>query len=259
MLDSAAARVDRLRPLAGGLERRAAATPPPRPFATVAPAETVGVIAELKRRSPSAGPIHQTLDLVGHARAYAAGGAVAISVLTETQHFGGSLDDLERVSAAVPLPVLRKDFIVDELQLLEARIAGAAAVLLIARVLPPVRLRALLVEAHRLGLAAVVEVHASEELDAARRAEARIVGVNSRNLDDFTIDRAAAERLLRRVPADVLAVGESGIESRADVERLAAAGADLVLVGTSLARLADPRAAVRALTGVPRRSRGVAA
>jgi indole-3-glycerol phosphate synthase len=219
----------------------------------------VGVIAEVKRWSPSAGAIRAVLDAVAHARAYAAGDAVAISVLTEEAHFGGSLEDLSRVVEAVELPVLRKDFILDELQLLEARAAGAAAVLVIARILTPARLRDLTREARRLGLGVLLEVHTTAELNAALEVEGATVGVNSRDLDSFAVDLATAERLLPLVPPEVVAVAESGIETRSDVERMAAAGADHVLVGTALARLAEPGPAVRALGGVPRCQRAATA
>jgi indole-3-glycerol phosphate synthase len=169
------------------------------------------------------------------------------------------VDDLQRVAAAVPLPVLCKDFILDELQLVEARAAGASAALLIARIVAGARLRELIEAAGKLGLGVLVEVHTVHELDAAIAAGAAVVGVNNRDLDTLTVDLSSGERVLRAVPRNLVAVGESGIETRADVERLAAAGADLILVGTSLARLTDPQAAVRALCGVPRRARGRAA
>jgi indole-3-glycerol phosphate synthase len=163
------------------------------------------------------------------------------------------------VTTAVPLPVLCKDFIVDEVQLLEARAAGASAALLIARIVDGPRLRELIKAASNVELGVLVEVHTVHELDSAIAAGAAVVGVNNRDLDSLAVDLSHGERVLRAVPRNLVAVSESGIESRADVERLAAAGADLVLVGTSLARLADPQAAVRALCGVPRRARGAAA
>jgi len=252
-------RVARLQPQRGELEHRAANVSPPRFFGGLAPDGSVGVIAEVKRRSPATGAIHADLDPVAHARAYAAGGAVAISVLTEPQHFGGSLDDLRGVAGAVPVPVLCKDFILDELQLLAARAAGASAVLLIARILTATRLRELIAAASRLELGVLVEVHSVDELDGAIAAGAAMVGVNNRDLDSFEVDLASGERVLRAVPRHLVAVSESGIESRADVERLAAAGADLVLVGTALVRLADPRTAVHALCGVLRHPRRMAA
>ena len=249
-------RVAGLRPLARDLERRAAAAPTAPAFARALAGRTVGVIAEVKRRSPSAGTIHADLDPVAHAQGYARGGAAAISVLTDELHFGGSLDDLARVAGAVQVPVLRKDFILDELQLLEARAAGASGVLLIVRALAPDRLRALAGAALGQGLGILVEVHSAAELELALGVGPTAVGVNSRDLATFTVDLERAEGLVAQVPASVPAIAESGIETRADVERLAAAGADLVLVGTSVARTSDPEAAVRALTGVRRQGRG---
>jgi indole-3-glycerol phosphate synthase len=238
------------------IERAAAAAPAPPPFApALRQGTTVGVIAEVKRRSPSAGGIREDLDPVAHARAYVSGGAVALSVLTDERHFGGSLDDLQRVAEAVAVPTLRKDFILDELQLHEARAAGASAALLIARILEPRRLDALAAAARGLGLGVLIEVHTAAELEAALSAGPAAVGVNSRDLDSFTVDLAVAERLLPLVPAGIPAVAESGIGARADVARLAAAGADAVLVGTSVARSGDPAAAVRALAGVRRTGR----
>ncbi len=248
-------RVAALQGHAPDLARRAAAAPPPRPFLPVPLGRTVGVVAEIKRRSPSQGSIRNNLDPVSHARAYARGGAVAISVLTDEAHFGGSLADLSQVAAAVSLPVLRKDFIIDETQILEARAAGASAVLLIVRVLPPERLSALAAAAARHQLGTLVEVHSAAELEAALAVGPAAVGVNARDLTTLTVDLRAAEAVVARVPPAIPVVAESGIEDRTDVERLAAAGADFVLVGTSLARRSDPEAAVRALSGVPRHPR----
>src|SRR5213593_24068 len=162
-------RVDALKERAGELERAAQKGPPIRPFPG-APAPTVGLIAEVKRRSPSQGAIREDLDPVAHARGYVRGGAVAVSVLTDEAHFGGSLDDLARVAAAVPVPVLRKDFILDELQIMEARAAGASAVLLIARILEPDRMKALARAAQQWGLATLIEVHDAGELEPALAA-----------------------------------------------------------------------------------------
>src|SRR5216684_79540 len=223
-------RIAGLRGEARQLARRAAAAPEPRPFARALAGPAVGVIAEVKRRSPSAGAIREDLDPVAHAVAYERGGARAISVLTDELHFGGSLDDLARVAQAVGLPVIRKDFILDELQLFEARAAGASAVLLIVRALAPEALAALARAAASLGLAVVAEIHAAADL-------------------------APAERLVASVPGGVPVIAESGIETRGDVERMAAAGADLVLVGTAVARTGDPAAAVAALVGVARSAR----
>src|SRR2546425_1799315 len=248
-------RVAELRPRASELERRAAQAPAPPRFADALRGPAVGVIAEVKRRSPSAGAIAPDLDPVAHAAAYARGGAVAVSVLTDESHFGGSLEDLERVAREVPVPALRKDFILDELQLLEARAAGASAVLLIVRALAAARLRQLARTARELELGVLVEVHTERELDAALAVDPTALGVNSRDLATFAIDLALAERLVARVPASVPVVAESGIAARAEVERFARAGADLVLVGTALARTVDPARAVEALCGVPRHSR----
>jgi len=248
-------RVAALQGKARELERRALAAPAPRPLAAALVGATVGVVAEVKRRSPSAGAIREDLDPVEHARAYARGGAVALSVLTDEAHFGGSLDDLARVARAVTVPVLRKDFILDELQLLEARAAGASAVLLIVRALDDAHLSLLARAARGLGLGVVVEVHSEGELVRALETDPTAVGVNSRDLATFDVDLGVAERLVARVPPHVPAVAESGIETRADVERLAAAGADVVLVGTSVARSSRPEAAVRALVGVARKRR----
>jgi len=245
-------RVASLRPRARELERAAAAAASPLPFERGLHGTSIGVIAEIKRRSPSAGDIRKDLDPVTLGKAYVAGGAVALSVLTEGRHFGGSLEDLHRVTRAVAVPALLKDFVLDELQLLEARAAGASAVLLIARILEPARLIALSREACRMALGVLVEVHSPLELGQALAAEPTAVGVNSRDLDSFAVDLGLVETLLPRVPRDMPAVAESGIETPADVRRVAAAGADMVLVGTSVARATDPTAAVRALGGVPR-------
>ena len=244
-------RVAALQGSAPELQRRAANVPPARPFPGPL-GKAIGVIAEVKRRSPSQGTIRTDLDPVEHARAYVRGGAVAVSVLTDEAHFGGSLADLSRVAAAVPVPVLRKDFILDELQILEARAAGAAAVLLIARVLSAERLRALAASARAAGLASLVEVHAADELGPALAARPTVIGVNARDLSTFAVDASNAMAVMRRVPAGVAVIAESGIETRQDVERFAAAGADFVLVGTSVARRSDPEEAVRNLCGVTR-------
>ncbi len=243
-------RVEALKERAAEIDRAARKAPPIRPFPQ--PAATVGVIAEVKRRSPSQGAIREDLDPIAHAIAYARGGAVAVSVLTDEAHFGGSIDDLKGVAAAVAVPALRKDFIIDAVQIHEARVAGASAVLLIVRVLRREQLLTLAREVRAFGMVSLIEVHAEAELDAALAAGPAVLGINARDLDTFAVDPRAAEALIARVPADVSVVGESGVETRADVERFAAAGADFVLVGTSVARTADPESAVRALTGVRR-------
>src|SRR5437773_7397144 len=187
-------RVASLRTQARELARRAAAAPAPLPFARALPGRDVGVIAEVKRRSPSAGAIREDLDPVAHARAYIRGGAVAISVLTDEAHFGGSLDDLARVAAAVPVPVLRKDFILDELQIMEARAAGASAVLLIARILEPDRMKALARAAQQWGLATLIEVHDAGELEPALAARPGVLGINARDLSTFVVDLDGAKQ-----------------------------------------------------------------
>jgi len=245
-------RVEALKPKTRELERAARAGPPVRPFPKREP--TVGVIAEVKRRSPSQGAIKQDLDPVTHASAYARGGGVAVSVLTDEAHFGGSIDDLRRVVAAVAVPALRKDFVIDESQVFEARAAGASAVLLIARALSSSRLQSLAQVVRDCDMVPLVEVHAERELDAALAAGPNVLGVNARDLDTFVVNARAAEQLIARVPSSMLVVGESGVETRGDVERFAAAGADFVLVGTSVARTADPESAVRALVGVQRQT-----
>src|SRR6267143_5389221 len=243
-------RVEALKGRAAELERRAAAAPPVRRLQT--PTDAVGLIAEVKRRSPSQGDIRTDLDPVQHARAYVRGGAVAVSVLTDEAHFGGSLDDLERVAAAVPVPVLRKDFILDELQIMEARAAGASAILLIVRALAPERLQALARSAAAWHLPTLIEVHSAAELEPALAAGPGAIGVNARDLATFAVDLRRAEAVIRDVPKNVAGVAESGIESRADGERDAAAGAEFVLVGTSVARQKDPERDVQALVDVKR-------
>ncbi len=212
----------------------------------------IAVIAEVKRRSPSKGEINAALSASAQAVAYAAGGAAAISVLTEPQHFGGSLTDLADARAAVSIPLLRKDFVLDRSQLWEARAAGASGVLLIARALEPALLDELAAEAIAMGLEPLVEVRSEGELARALATEAPVLGVNQRDLETLVVDPAVAERLLPLVPRARVAVSESGVRDRAGVERAAASGADAVLVGSALSAAADPSAAVRALTGVPR-------
>lgn len=248
------ARVAALQERAGEWQRRAEDGPPIQPFPGVV-GSAIGVIAEVKRRSPSQGAIRENLDPVAHARAYVRGGAVAVSVLTDEAHFGGSIDDLRLVAADVAVPVLRKDFVLNEVQIFEARAAGASAVLLIARILTPGQLVALARMVRSMHMEPLIEMHAPSELDAALAAGPSVLGVNARDLDTFVVDLAAAEDLIRRVPAGVPVVAESGVEERTDVERLAAAGADFILVGTSVARQDDPEDAVRALTGVQRQPR----
>src|SRR5437763_1395159 len=211
-----------LRSRARELDRRARATPDPRLFAPALAGREVGVIAEVKRRSPSAGAIREDLDPVAHARAYVRGGAVSISVLTDELHFGGSLDDLAQVASAVPVPVLRKDFILDELQLYEARAAGASAVLLIVRALTSDGLRVLARAARDQGLGVLVEVHSVSELEPALGVDPTAVGVNSRDLATSDLDLGRAERLVGLVPGGVAVIADGGTATRADADRGAA-------------------------------------
>ncbi len=237
------------------LEREAGAAPRPPSFASALRREGVAVIAEVKRQSPSAGVIRADLVPAERAATYAAAGAAAISVLTDGPFFGGSIDDLRAAVARVRVPVLRKDLILDELQIVEARAAGAAAVLLIVRVLERRRLESLIRFAATQPLDALVEVHTERELTRALEAGATIIGVNSRDLDTFRIDVAAAWSLLAKVPADRVAIAESGMKSLADVERAAAAGADAVRVGTALSSADAPGTLVAQISKVGRRGR----
>ena len=244
------------------LERRRATTPaadlraaladvdPPRDPMPHFRAPGSSVIAEVKRRSPSKGDLADIPDPADLARRYAAGGAAAISVLTEERRFGGSLADLRSVRAAVDVPVLRKDFVVEPYQLLEARASGADLALLIVAALSDDLLEALYDEARELGLTALVEVHDESETERAVVLGAELVGVNARNLKTLAVDDATFGRLAPLVPADRVLVAESGIGSRDDVSRFVAEGARVVLVGEALVKDGDPEGAVRAMTGV---------
>jgi len=210
---------------------------------------TVNVIAECKRRSPSRGVLAPVYDPVAQARAYAEGGAAAISVLTEPSFFDGDLAHLAAVRQAVDVPLLRKDFVVDRYQLLEAVVHGADAVLLIVSALAPDALGRLHDAARALGLAVLVEVHDEPELDTALRMGARLVGVNNRNLRTLAVDRAVSERLAPRFPADVVAVSESGLAGPGDVSRMRALGYRAFLVGERLMTSSTPALDLRALRG----------
>lgn len=227
----------------------------PRGFAAALrrPSE-VRLLAEVKRRSPSAGDIRPGADPVEVARAYVEGGAAALSVLTDRDYFGGDLAFLRAVRGAVDIPVIRKDFLIDPVQVWEARAAGADAVLLIARILEQPLLEELHGLARALGMDVLVEAHTEAELDRALAAGATLVGVNNRDLDTFATDLDLSLRLAPRVPAAITYVAESGIRTAADVDRLGAAGVDAILVGESLMRQADLRAAAAALAGRPRRA-----
>jgi indole-3-glycerol phosphate synthase len=245
-------RVEALRARERDLGRQAGRRSTPPSFRMALERGGVAVIAEVKRKSPSKGWIKAGLGTVEQARAYHAGGAAAISILTEPNHFDGSTADLETVGSEVHIPLLKKDFHVDTIQLLEARAAGASAVLLIARALRQSDLARLMADADRLLLDALVEVRDRAELRRALDAGATIVGINNRNLETLEIDPRTSEELLPLIPPGVIAIAESGVSRREDVERAAAAGADAVLVGSALSAAEDPTGAVRGLTGVVR-------
>ncbi|MEW6224103.1 MAG: tryptophan synthase subunit beta [Chloroflexota bacterium] len=235
-----------------GLRRALAAAPAPRPIAEALADPGLHLIAEVKRRSPSAGAIAAADDAVARARAYAAGGAAAISVLCEPHWFGGSVDDLRAVRAAVPVPVLAKEFIVDPRQLALLRAAGADLVLLLAVLHPAARLARLVGQALDLGLEPLVEAHDARELESALATGARLVGINSRDLRTLDVDPERAVRLRGLVPEDRLAIAESGVRDQATVARWRATGFDAALVGEALMRSADPAAAARAFVAAGR-------
>ncbi len=211
----------------------------------------LSIIAEHKRRSPSAGAIREASSVAEIARAYEAGGAAAMSVLTEERNFGGSLEDLREAAAACGLPLLRKDFIVDSYQLHEASSAGASAVLLIVAALPAATLAELHRTARELSLDILVEVHDAGELDVAFAIGAELIGVNNRDLRDFSVDPRRTYALLPLMAPGTIVVSESGIGTAADLAALAAAGADGALIGERLMRTADPAQALRELRGEP--------
>jgi indole-3-glycerol phosphate synthase len=222
--------------------------PPPRPFEGSLRRTRPAVIAEYKRSSPSAGAIAEP-DVAGQARAYEEGGAAAISVLTEPTRFDGALADLRAVRLAVDLPVLRKDFLVHPAQVIESRAAGADAVLLIAAALSELELKAMLAVANDLGLDALVETHSAGDLAKALATDAPVVGVNARDLETLEVDVERALAMLPDVPPDRVAVLESGVSTREEVERAIDAGARGVLVGEALMRSPDPGATIRSLRG----------
>ncbi|HEY0639221.1 MAG TPA: indole-3-glycerol phosphate synthase TrpC [Pseudonocardiaceae bacterium] len=230
------------------MKARAAAAPEPRDaLAALRDLPGIGVVAEVKRRSPSKGQIAVIDDPAWLAKEYAAGGARMISVLTEGRHFGGSLADLDAVRAAVDLPLLRKDFIVSPYQVHEARAHGADVVLLIVAALEQNALEALLDRVESLGMTALVEVHTGEEADRALEAGAKLIGVNARNLHTLEVDRDVFGRIAAGLPNETLRIAESGVRGTADLLAYAGAGADAVLVGEGLVTSGDPRLAVTQL------------
>jgi indole-3-glycerol phosphate synthase len=225
-----------------------------RPFREALARPGLSVIAEHKRRSPSAGAIREDLTLEDVVRAYERGGAAALSILTEEAHFGGSLEDLRAGRAATTLPILRKDFVVDPYQLLEALAAGADAVLLIVAALTESELAELHQAARELGLAALVEVHDRSELELAAATGADLIGINNRDLTTLEVDTRRTLELAPHVPEGAVTVAESGFRHAAELARLTEAGVDAVLVGEALMRSPDVEAACRALTsGIPPR------
>ncbi|HEX2774489.1 MAG TPA: indole-3-glycerol phosphate synthase TrpC [Micromonosporaceae bacterium] len=229
------------------VRRRAAAAPPPRDAYAALRRPGVGVIAEVKRASPSRGTLAEIPDPADLAGLYADGGARCISVLTESRWFGGSLDDLAAVRAAVDIPVLRKDFIVSSYQVHEARAYGADIVLLVVAALEQQVLSGLLDRIESLGMTALVEVHDEEEADRALEAGARVIGVNARNLRTLEVDRSVFERIAPGLPSRIVKVAESGVRGPHDLIRYASAGADAVLVGEGLVTQKSPREAVAEL------------
>ena len=254
-------RAEALLPMQSDLERTAAGLPR-MGFAAALRRSDVAVVAEVKRRSPSKGWINANISAVDQAEAYAAGGAAAISVLTEPESFGGSIEDLVAIRATVDVPVLKKDFHVEPIQLIEAAAIGASAALLIVRALSPESLIEMTATADDLGLEVLLEVRDGDELrralDAAGlHAAVTAIGVNNRNLETLVIDTGRAESLIKEIPARFAAIAESGVSERADVERASLGFADAVLVGSAVSAASDPCAAVRDLTNVPRRPRAV--
>ncbi len=231
------------------LERELVGRSEDRPFTEALVHPGISVIAEHKRRSPSAGAIREGSTVEEIVRAYERAGAAALSVLTERQHFGGSLEDLREAKAASSLPILRKDFIVDHYQVYESAAVGADAILLIVAALDPRELERLHAEALALDLDVLVEVHDERELEVALELDADVIGINNRDLTDFTIDLARTFELLSDVPAGKTVVSESGITTRDQLDELERVGVDAVLVGEALMRSDDVEAACRAFTG----------
>ncbi len=229
------------------IKRRATAAAPPRDVMAALRAPGIGVIAEVKRRSPSKGDLAAISDPAELAVSYTEGGARVISVLTEQRRFGGSLADLAAVRAAVEVPVLRKDFVVTPYQVHEARAFGADLVLLIVAALEQNALDALLDRVESLGMTALVEVHTEEEADRALEAGAKVIGVNARSLHTLEVDRSIFGRIAPGLPSDVMRVAESGVRGPGDLLTYAGWGADAVLTGESLVTSGDPQGAVRSL------------
>ncbi len=245
-------RASSLRERAAELGRAAIAAPPVRSLRAELQGGTVGIIAEIKRASPSRGVINSRMRTTDQAQAYERGGAFAISVLTEPTRFGGSNEDVIAARSAADIPVLKKDFHVEPVQLLEARALGCSAALVIVRAVHPSTLADLLQAAKQIGLELLVEVRDEVELDLALSSGAEIIGVNNRNLESLAVDLATMDRLLPLIPRSCIAVAESGIETREDIERAGSHGADAVLIGSVLSGSPNPEATLRSLTAVQR-------
>jgi indole-3-glycerol phosphate synthase len=228
---------------------------PPRDFAGALRGDGIRLIAEIKRASPSKGLLCPNLAASSLARVYSKSGAAAISVLTESEYFRGSFADLEAVRMEVDLPLLCKDFIIDRYQIYVARAHGADAVLLIAAILTQHELKALLDTTHSLGMAALVEVHNRDELMKALRVSPGIIGINNRNLEDFSVNLETTFKLRPLIPAGILVVSESGIHSRGEVLRLQQAGVNAILVGEALVTSPDPAAKIAELIGKVRQGK----
>mgnify|MGYP001162225432 CR=1 FL=1 len=207
----------------------------------------VGIIAEIKRRSPTGGTFAHNIDPAKWAIDYATAGAIAVSVLTDEPYFGGTHDDLQKARAAMNLPTIQKDFVVTDFQLYEAAVTGADAVLLIAGITPGDELRHRIDLTHALQMEALVEVHTDDEVDQAIVAGAKIIGINNRNLREFTTDLAVTEELCKLVPDEILVISESGVHSRHDVQRAVNAGVNGILVGESIVTATDPIAQIKSL------------
>jgi indole-3-glycerol phosphate synthase len=231
------------------LERELVARSEDRPFTEALVHPGISVIAEHKRRSPSAGAIREGATVAEVVTAYERGGAAALSVLTERQHFGGSLEDLRQAKLATGLPILRKDFVVDHYQVYESAAVGADAILLIVAALEPRELERLHAEALALDLDVLVEVHDEQELEVALELDADVIGINNRDLTDFSVDLQRTFELLSDIPAGKTVVSESGIATRDQLDELERVGVDAVLVGEALMRADDVEGACRALTG----------
>ena len=255
MTDEAQRRAATLEPHAAELRRLAEAVGAAPKFGTALRRANVAVIAEVKRASPSKGSINPGLSVQDQVKAYEKGGAAAISILTEPTRFSGSNDDLTAARSATSLPLLKKDFHIDPLQIVEAKALGASAALVIVRAVAPTRLRELIDTAATVGIELLVEVRDENELQLAVAFGADVIGINNRDLETLEIDTTTAPRLLSLVPDSVIAVSESGMKTAADVGKVAAAGTDAVLVGSELSASPNPEAAVRALSAVKRSTR----